>query len=145
MAIVLAATAFESELSRLFCKWTRIKEIGANRGFSQEDCENKLRAFRTIAAKIEGVSKLLYPGGIEGFLGSSLEWSKTINDDFPSLHIGSLARDFQETVFWPRNKILHAGYPGHTEQEARKCYSIVYLALRILKDMDKAKRRAEKL
>ena len=145
MAIVLAATAFDSELSRLFCKWTQIKGRGPTLPFSLEDCEKKLRAFRTIAVKIEGVSRLLYPGGIEAFVCSSPVWSKEINDDFPSLHIGSLAKDFQETVFWPRNKVLHAGYAQHPEDEASKCYSVADIGLRILKDMDRAKRLAERL
>ena len=145
MAIVLAALAFESELSRLFCKWTRIKQIGRDPVVIEEECERNLRSFGNIAGRIEGVSQMLYSGGIEPFVSSSPEWTKNINNDFPSLQVGSLAKDFQKTVFWPRNKILHAGYAKHTHEDAAKCYSIAYLGVRILQDMDKLKRKVEKL
>lgn len=146
MAIVLAATALDCELSYLFCKWRRIAALKADSPFSQEDCEGKLRDIRGgIAGKIDEVSGMLHRGGIESFVADSTEWSAAIKSRFPSLHANSLARDFQLTVFWPRNRVLHQGSADHTQVQASKCYSIAELGIGILKEMDKAKLRSSGL
>jgi hypothetical protein len=143
MAIVLAAAAFESELFRVFCKWTQINQMRSDPNATHLDCEKELRASRGIADKIERVSKLLYRGGLAAFVASSPARVKDISN--ASLHVGSLAKDFQEMIFRPRNKILHQGYAEHTEADASKCCDIAYLGLRILQDMDKAKLLEQKL
>jgi predicted transcriptional regulator len=138
MAIVLAAMAFECELSRLYRKW---KEVEApNTGtFDLEKSEEELRKMGSVAEKITNVSTFLCAGGIEAFVESSDKWKKTIGEGFSSLHQGSLAADFQRAVFWPRNKVLHHGTASHTRDEAARCCSIAWLGLHILKEMDKAK------
>lgn len=141
MSIVCAAMALDAELSRLFRKWTAIEDLRANRDFDEEQCETLLRRFKTAKDKITEVSALLYPGGIESFVRSSAEWSRTISDGFPSLRLGWLASDFQRALFWPRNRILHGGYAKHTEEDAKRCYSIAWLGLRILQGMDREKRQ----
>lgn len=141
MSIVLSAMALDAELSRLFRKWTTIEELRANRDLDEEKCETLLRRFKTSKEKITEVSELLYPGGIEAFVGASTDWSRTISEGFPSLRLGSLASDFQRALFWPRNRILHGGYAKHTEEDAKKCFSIAWLGLRILQNMDHEKRQ----
>jgi hypothetical protein len=142
MGIVLAATAFECELSWLYCKWRGIEAMGANAALSPEDCEKELRAMGSVADKITKVSGMLYQGGIEKFVADSASWSGTVNGKRPSLHIGWLAKDFQQTVFWLRNKVLHQGQANHTREDAAKCCSIAELGIRILKAMDNERRMA---
>jgi len=139
MAIVLAAAALDCELSWLYSKWKKFEALGADTAFSPEACEEELRRMRKVADKIREVSRMLYQGGIEQFVVDSGSWKETINGRFPGLHLGSLATDFQETVFRPRNRVLHQGKADHTRDDAAKCYSIAELGIRILKDMDKAR------
>ena len=143
MAIVLAATALDCELSWLYCKWKKIDALGVGTGFSVEACEDELRRLGNVADKIEGVSEMLYQGGIERFVADSASWRDTVNDGFSSLHSGSLAKDFQESIFWPRNRVLHQGQANHTAKDAERCYSIAELGIQISKDMDKARRGAD--
>jgi len=63
----------------------------------------------------------------------------TIQQAFPSLTIGALAKDFQQTVFWPRNRILHFGYADYVQVDAERCYSISNLGIDILSRLDKSK------
>jgi hypothetical protein len=139
MAIVLAATAFECELSWLYLKWRRIEAMGTGIAFDEETFEKELRAMGNVTDKISDVSAMLFPGGIEQFVADSDSWNRMISELFPSLHAGLLATDFQQTVFWPRNKVLHQSTVNHTRDDATRCYSIAELGLRIFKDMDKTK------
>ncbi|HVB32816.1 MAG TPA: hypothetical protein VNJ52_00380 [Patescibacteria group bacterium] len=141
MAIVLAATALDCELSFLYCKWKDFEALNANTDPKEKDYEEELRSMGKIVDKIAKVTKILDPRGIEQFVADS-SWKDVICKGFPSLHLGSLANDFQETVFWPRNKILHQGDVSHTREDAAKSYTIAELGIRILKDMDKARRKA---
>ena len=145
MAIVLAATALDCELSSVYCKWKGINAPRADTPFTPEECEGELRAMGNVADKIGEISGVLYAGGIERFVADSQSWKQTINGQFPSLHLGSLATTFQQAVFWPRNRVLHQGAAGHTRDDAAKCYSIAEVGIRILKDMDKAKVRSQGL
>jgi hypothetical protein len=144
MSIVLAAAGLDSEMTRMYCKWKRIEDIKAQRVFDQEKHEQDLWPGGFIA-KTYKVTKLLYPGGIETFVKSSIEFTKTITERFPSLHIGSLAEDFHKVVFKPRNAILHQGYVQFKEEDAARCCSIAGLGLDMLLAMDRAKRIAEQI
>lgn len=138
MAIVLAAMAFECELSRLYRKWKEVEALNTG-PFDLEKSEDELRNMGSVAEKIIKISAFVYDGGIEAFAAASDKWKKTISNDFPALHLGSLSKDFQREVFWPRNAVLHQGKTGHTNAEATSCYSIAWLGIHILKEMDKAK------
>jgi hypothetical protein len=109
MAIVMAAMAFDSELSRLFGKWKQIDSEKAGKVFDREECEKELRDFKTINRKIEEVSKLLVGKGVDGFVSWCPELYGMISTGFKSIRIGSLPEDFQKQLFWPRNKVLHWG------------------------------------
>lgn len=137
MSIVLAATALECELSRLYCKWKEVEALGVP--FDVEVCEEELRRMVRVTDKITNISTFLCVGGIEAFVESSDKWKKAIDEGFPSLHRGSLATDFQRAIFWPRNKVLHQGNAKHSRDDAAKCYSIAWLGIHILKEMDKCK------
>jgi|SRR5579872_674797 len=138
MAIVLAAMAFECELSRLYCKWKEVEALNTGT-FDLEKNEEELRKMGSVAEKIIKISAFVCDGGIEAFAAASDKWKMTISNDSPTLHLGSLATDFQRAVFWPRNKVLHRGNASHTRDEAAKCYSIAWLGIQVLKEMDKAK------
>jgi hypothetical protein len=107
MTIVFSAMAMECELARLFKKWMDIESL--NRGQAPDDRaieEAYRRLGSNVADRIEAVAILLDPRGLYEFVKSSKEWNTTITDDFPSLNVGSLARDLQQALFWPRNRIL---------------------------------------
>lgn len=137
MSIVLAAMAFECELSRLFAKWRKIDTERTGGVFSRDKCENELRDLRAIDRRIDAVSKLLVSKTMDDYVRLTQEFHEAVEQRFPSLNIGSLPKDFQETLFWPRNKVLHMGDANHTEQDAAKCFSIAKLGLSILTGMNR--------
>lgn len=143
MAIVMAATAFECELSRLYRKWT-----GINAGLKNEDLDDgaidtMLRKHQRITDRVEEVCRLLDSRGLDEFSRSHSLIHEAVTERFPSLRVGSLAADFQQTLFWPRNRILHSGYAKYNEKDAARCYAIAAFGLYVLNEMDKA--RGEKL
>jgi len=141
MAIVLSAMALDSELSRLFGKWKQIDEELAGGVFERDRCESELRDFRTIDRKIQAVSNLLVGKGIDDFVSSCSEVRQQIEKGFRSVRVGTLAKDFQEQLFWPRNKIVHWGDTKSSYDDAARCYSIAQLGLSVLRRMDEARRK----
>jgi hypothetical protein len=141
MAIVMAAMAFDSELSRLFGKWKQIDTGKAGKVFDREECERELRDFKTINRKIDEVSKLLVGKGVDDFVSSCAELYETISIRFKSIRIGSLPEDFQRQLFWPRNKVLHWGDAKNSYEDAARCWSIANLGLLILRRMDEERRK----
>jgi len=143
MAIILSAAGFEAELSRLFGKWKRIDQgLEGKEHFSDEEIEKMLLTLPTmIDRRIKEVCRLLDARGISDFVRSDDELRQTIEDRFHSLRIPTIAKDIQTTLFWPRNKILHAGFANYGLDDASGCYSIANVGLRILKKMDLARRK----
>jgi hypothetical protein len=139
MSIVFSAMSFECELSRLFGKWTNIESNLANGiGIKDEEIEGRLRKMG-VDQRIEAICRLMSPLGLNAFVSGTNDLKDAIVNRFPSLTIGSLATDFQQTVFWPRNRILHFGYTEYSEPDAARCYSIASIGLQILSQLDKAK------
>lgn len=143
LSIVFSATAFECELTRLHFKWNQIEAIGLDVDVSDEDLESLLRKYRTIDTKIEEVSKLMDPRGFVGFVKGSPEFCKIINEGFPSLSLADITKDFQKTLFWPRNRVLHLADTSFSYDNAKRCFNISTLGLRILEDMDMKRRSAK--
>lgn len=139
LCIALAAVAFDAELSRFYIKWRRIADLRAGRSFDSVKCDKDLKKLKFIP-KLNVVAKMLYPTGLEGFMHDSPELSSTITNNFPSLHIGTLAQDFHRTVFKPRNEIMHQGVVNFSKEDAERCLSIASLGLDIYLQMDIAKR-----
>lgn len=142
MAVVFPAVAFESELSRLFLKWKEIECLGRGVELDREECERELRDFKTIDRKIEGVSQFLVSSGIDDFVSSKTQLRDRISTGFKSIRLGSIAADFQQHLFWPRNRVLHWGDATNSCEDAAKCYSIADLGLAILREMDLDRRTA---
>lgn len=140
LSIALAAVALDAELSRLYTKWMHIADLRAGRDFDSEKCDKGLKKLKFIP-KLNAVAMMLYPTGLEGFVRDSAELSATIDNNFPSLHRGSLAQDFHRTVFKPRNEIMHQGVVTYGKQDAERCLSIASLGLDIYLEMDIAKRK----
>lgn len=142
MAVVFAAMAFESELSRLFLKWKEIECLTTGAELDREECERQLRDFKTINRKIEGVSQFLVNSSIDDFVSSKTHLHDQISTGFKSIRVGTLAADFQQHLFWPRNKVLHWGDAKNSYEDAARCYSIANLGLIILREMDSDRRVA---
>jgi hypothetical protein len=140
-SIVFSAMAFEAELARLFFKWTKIDTRNERLlTMSDEELDDEYRKLgRNIAERLESVTKLLDPRGVDDFARDS-ELGGQIDKDFPSLNLGSLARDFQQSLFWPRNRILHTGYADYTKDDALRCHNIALVGLTLLREMDTARR-----
>lgn len=142
LSIVFSATAFECELTRLHFKWHEIGAIGSDIDVSDEDLESLLRKYRTIDIKIEKVSKLMDPRGFACFVNGSPEFCKIVNEGFPSLSLSDITKDFQKTLFWPRNRVLHLADTSFSCDDAKRCFHIATLGQSILKDMDMKRRSA---
>lgn len=143
MSIVLAAMAVDCELSRLWRKWTDIERIAiADRFMTDEEAESELRKYQTITGKIDAVARLMDSKGLDAFVLASDEFRDAVESRYPSLHIGSMMRDLQQSLFWPRNRILHHGYTGYGIKDASRCYNIAELMLGMLRAMDHARRKS---
>jgi hypothetical protein len=144
MGIVMAAMAFETELSRLFGKWKMIDQEKHGGKFDLDACEEELRnKYRTIVEKIKGVSRLLVGKGIDEFVSTHSELTGQIRDGFPNLlRIGFLVEGFKKNLFEKRNKILHWGDVKHSNEEALQCYNLAQMGLLILRAMDLERREA---
>jgi hypothetical protein len=140
MAVVFAAMAFESELSRLFLKWKEIECLAIGVDLDREQCERRLRDLKTIGRKIDGVSKFLVNSGMDDFVSSKKHLRDLISTGFKSVRVGTLAADFQKHLFWPRNKVLHWGDAKNSYEDAARSYSIANLGLIILREMDSDRR-----
>lgn len=138
-SIVFSAMAFEAELARLYFKWRRIDTMRSGRMPLDEEFEDDFRQLgRTIAERIERVAKLLDPRGLDQFARES-ELAERIEVGYPTLNIGSLASDIQQSVFWPRNRVLHAGYLDSTREEAKRVHNVASMGLDLFKRMDLAR------
>jgi hypothetical protein len=141
MTIVLAAMAIEAEISRLYFKWRRVDSMRVERRVptDQELDEGYRGLGLNIADKIEAVARLLFPEGIDVFAATSAV-AEQIKAGYPSLNIGSLATDLQKAVFWPRNRVIHAGYFAYEAEDAERITNIASMALDLFKHMDLARR-----
>jgi hypothetical protein len=136
MAVILAATAIDSELSCLFRKWmgiAKLQEIGHL--LTDEECEELLRKFPLIEDKFKKVTKLLVPPGFQHFVDTSAKWQEVVLKNLPELDITSLVKSIEKEVFWPRNRILHGGTPANALQ-AERSVKIARLCLEIFREMD---------
>jgi hypothetical protein len=106
LSIVFSAAAFECELSRLHFKWSDIAASQTGKQVTDGELEELLRKYRSVDVKIEEVCKLMDPLGFQDFVKSSTELRQTVTEGFPSLHLNSLTSDFQQKLFWPRNRVL---------------------------------------
>lgn len=140
LSIAIAAFALENELSRLFIKWTHIADLAGGRDFDAAKCDAALKKLKFIP-KFNAVAEMLYLGGIEAYVKAMPALAATIRQNFPSLHIGSLAQDFHKTVMKPRNAIVHQGDVDFDQKDAERCHSIASFALNIFKDMDRERRK----
>jgi len=137
LSMVFSATALEWELVRLRRKWLEINALDEGQDISIEEIEKSLRRHLKIYDKIKKTGKLLYPQGFEKFVCDSSELKNVVQQGFPSLSLDSLIKDFEENLFWPRNRILHFSYDGYAKDDAIKSYNIAQLGLLILNTMDK--------
>jgi hypothetical protein len=141
MAVILAATAIDCELSFLFRKWTGISQL-MQRGhlLTDEECEELISKFKRIEDKFKEVTKLLVPGGFQHFVSTTPKWHDAITKDLPELDVTCLIKSIEKEVFWPRNRILHGGKAVSREQAALSV-RIARACLGILLDMDYDKRK----
>lgn len=141
-SIVFSAMALEVELAGMHLKWRRIDTMRSEqRVIRPEELDEEFRRLgANIAERFEAVARLLDPRGIDEFARTTDLADRIDGEDFPSLALGSLARDIQRAVFWPRNRILHAGYFDHSAEDAKRVHNVAMLGLDLLKRMDAARR-----
>ena len=140
LSIVFAAMAFEWELTRLFRKWTSIESLGSGEYLSPEQIEQRLIKHRSIYDKVKTTGKLLYPEGLDKYIKIDRELHQTL-EGFPSLSLENFIVDFQENLFWPRNRIIHSGFDEYNREDAKKCYNIARLGITILSSMDQYRKK----
>jgi hypothetical protein len=71
---------------------------------------------------------------------SSPEWQSAVAKMLPELDTKSLVKSIEMNLFWPRNRILHAGKPA-TMAQAMLAVKIARTCLDILNAMDHEKRK----
>jgi hypothetical protein len=136
MAVVLAATAIDCELSFLFSKWTRLETERREDFVTDEEIDEMLLKFRRIVDKLKEVTGLLVPGGVEHFVSTTAKWRDLlIPTTAPELDQESLIKSIEMKVFRPRNSILHRGQPADTAQ-GELSVKLAHVCLLILRDMD---------
>ena len=141
LAIVIAAMAVESYLTRLFLKLKGMEAYAAT--------------FKLPTAEQEAAWEQEYPrsGGFLGPVGFvSQRLARARFDDFvegngpakaifqrlPNPSQVSPAQYFQDELFKRRNRIVHWGYVNSTRTEAAECHTIAVAIVSILREMDKA-------
>jgi len=140
LSMVFSATALEWEIVRLHNKWTQINALDTGKDISTEKLEDIMRKYRTIYDKLKETGKLLYPHGFEKYVEIAEDFKDTIDKGFPELILDTLIKDFQEKLFWPRNRILHFAFTDYEKQNAITSYNIAKLGIVILNSMDKYRR-----
>ncbi|MDQ7815883.1 MAG: hypothetical protein RDU14_02575 [Melioribacteraceae bacterium] len=140
LSIVFSAAALEGEISQLFFKWKDIENIRKPIRISDEELEETLRNYKTIDRKIENVAKLMYPGGIVEFVNSNKDLHNMIQDGFSSISVSNISNDIRKELFWKRNRILHLADVKYKEEEAKKCFNIARLGLKVFEELDNYKR-----
>jgi hypothetical protein len=143
MSIVLSAMAFDCELARVFRKWQGIAAFSTGkREMTDLEFEEQYRRLGSVRSRIDAVAALLDARGLEAFASASSRFSNSISTHVPELHFGSLAENFQQCVFWPRNRILHHGFIGYSEFEAQRVFVVAKTGIVLFCEMDDAKRQA---
>ena len=141
MAIVLAAMAFDCELSQLFFKWKSIAADATGKPADGQALEDELRSLGNVELRIKNIAILLDPRGFGGFLRSMPNINSYVHEHFPHVHVDTAEKDFQEELFWPRNRILHQGFTHYTKEDAKRCWQMASLGLMVLFEMDAARRQ----
>jgi len=141
LSIILAAMAFESQISQFYVRTQEILELKDGNEVSREDFESweeELRRMNGVANKIQKISEILVPGGLESYLEDNDELRTALEEGFPSLDIDNLPVSLQKELFWPRNEVLHYGKSNNTAENALKCINIAAVSMRLFNDMEKA-------
>ncbi len=137
LSIVFSAMAFECELSYLHNKWERLSAYFEKQPYlSDEELEEMLRKYANIGKKIDYVSELMHSDGLDDFVNTDEVFRRSVTEGFPNLNIGNLAKDFQENLFWPRNRILHLGDTKYDRKDAVGCFNISTLGIAIFDKMN---------
>jgi hypothetical protein len=139
MSVVISAMAFECELSRLHHKCEQLAALEASKWLDDSALDKKLRKYRNIGDRIEEICRLLYAPGIDDFVSGMPDLKEAVIKASPHLSFGTLARSFQESLFWPRNRILHLGETIVTRDNALELLNMATIGVVILNRMDERK------
>jgi hypothetical protein len=111
LTIVLAAMAVESQLAYLFMKWNRV-DLTLQRNptdADEEECEERWRDMRSVAARFDKVSSLLTGKSLDSFLSANGDLLKSVRTQYQSSG-EFLAKDsVVNGLFHKRNRIVHFG------------------------------------
>jgi hypothetical protein len=140
MTIVFAAAAIDCEISKLFFKWNKIENIRKPIKISDLELEKTLRKYKSIDIKIERIAQLLYPSGLKDFILSNKGLTATIQNGFQSISIDNFSDDIRKQLFWKRNRILHLGDTIYKEEDAKRCFNIAQLGIKVFEELDAYKR-----
>ena len=140
LSIVMSATAFEWQMVFLHNKWAHIDAYSDGRDVSLQELESLWKSHRNIFDKLRATGTLLYPEGFEAFVRNTQEFHLAVSTGFPSLSIDDLSTTMHRHLFVPRNRIIHFGQSGFTEEEAVRSYNIARLGVLVLHSMDISRR-----
>ena len=145
LAIVLAAMAADCELTHLFFKWRRIDDGLSNSAPpDDEKLEAELRNY-SVNQKLDKVAELLVGVTLDAYISSNsnTDLQKGITRaGVQDLLLGSFRDNVRESLFWPRNAILHSGRTNQNRADAVRCHLIANLILWVYQKMDHQRRLA---
>ncbi len=145
MSIVLSAMAVECQVSHLHHKWEQIGAMLSSVMVGDAELDERLRRYQNAATRLEHVAQLMYPSGLDDFVVSRSELTKTIRNGFPSLGLRQFAIGFQQALFWPRNRILHLADMRYGEADATRCFNLAALGIHIFQELDLEKRKSSSI
>ena len=133
-------------LSSLYRKWRDIKDLAdyAN-PYEPEKTEvvisEELRGIRNFRDRISKTTGLLNPEAFEEYVKNRPLLAQKIQNDFPSIKLGTVAADIQREVMWKRNHIVHVGDYFYSKDDANRCINFAQLFILIFENMDMERRK----
>jgi hypothetical protein len=97
---------------------------------------------RDVVPRISKICRELYPGGIEDFIGREHRLSKWLVFDFREDalrlfgHPRAIANKIYDTIFVPRNAIVHSAKFSFSQGEATKAWNVAVFFYRIVRAME---------
>jgi hypothetical protein len=143
LAIVLSATAIESQMAYAFMKWKKVDLIVTRNptDADEELWEDEWKDVRSIGSRLEKVSQQLASLNFDAFCHQNGALLTDLHAKYPASQSGSLKDFFIKEFFWRRNRIVHFGRIDYEQADADLCFTSASTLWLILEKMDKQRQQ----
>lgn len=140
-AILLSGAAMDCRLSELYKKWRHIRDLGDyahpyEPEKTSKEIEEELLGIRGFKQRVASVTGLLTDKKLEEYVKGHLALASKIQDDFPSVSLGTVVSDIERLVMWKRNHIIHVGDFQYSHDDANRSINFARLFLLVLENLD---------